>query len=111
MNTNKKPSLIAAIGTVRTMREEMIEKCGDTVKDYIAAVDRIIDYLVNPDDRTITNLTLYVTGGICALLGLCCGICGAVYVFMANLPAAQTLGLYAAGFGGFGWLCFKGVRR
>lgn len=107
----KKLNLSAAVRIVSTMREEMAQKREERGKDYLAALDYILYHLTHPDDRTITNELLFYTGGICAALGLCCGICGAVYVFMAKLPEAQTLAPYAGGFGLAALLCFRGVKR
>lgn len=108
--TLEKPSVLQDIITLRAMRKEMVEKCGDTVANYIAATDRIIDYLTNPDDRTLANMYLLIVGASLILLGVVVGAAGAYHAFHAN-PEARIIGLYAAGFFAAGWICLRGVKK
>ena len=107
----RKLNLRTCTDRLRAMRTELTEKCADTSQEYIEALGWMIHYITHPDDRTIVNELLFYTGIICALMGLCLGICGSVYVFLHNLPEAQTLQPYAAGFALAAFLCFWGVRR
>lgn len=108
--TLEKPSVLQDIITLRAMRKEMVEKCGDTVANYIAATDRIIDYLTNPDDRTLANMYLLIVGASLILLGVVVGTVGAYHALNGH-DVARVTGLYAAGFFAAGWLALRGVRK
>jgi hypothetical protein len=108
--TLEKPSVLQDIITLRAMRKEMVEKCGDTVANYIAATDRIIDYLTNPDDRTLANMYLLIVGASLILLGVVVGAVGAYHALNGHAVARVT-GLYAAGFFAAGWVSLRGVKK
>ena len=110
-SAEKKLNLKASIRLLSALREKLVEEYGDTVKEYLAAIDYIIYHLTHPDDRTIVNELLFYTGFLCSLMGICLGICGSAYVFLGKLPEAQTLAPYAGGFALAALLCFWGVRR
>ena len=106
----KPMSVLTAIRVARTMRDEMVEKCGGTVANYIAATDRIIDYLTNPDDRTLANMYLLIVGASLILLGVVVGAVGAYHAINGH-DVARVTGLYAAGFFAAGWIALRGVRK
>jgi hypothetical protein len=108
--TLKKPSVLQDIITLRAMRKEMKEKCGETVSSDIEATDRIIEYITSPDDRTLANMYLLIVGASLILLGVVVGAVGAYHAFHAH-PEAKIIGVYAAGFMVFGWTSLLGVRR
>lgn len=108
--TLEQPSVLQDIITLRAMRKEMKEKCGDTVDNYIAATDRIIEYITNPDDRTLANMYLLIVGASLILLGVVVGAVGAYHALNGHAVAPIT-GLYAAGFFTAGWIALRGVRK
>ena len=108
--TLEKPSVLQDIITLRAMRKEMKEKCGDTVANYIAATDRIIEYITNPDDRTLANMYLLIVGASLILLGVVVGAVGAYHALNGH-DVARVTGLYAAGFFAAGWIALRGVRK
>jgi hypothetical protein len=108
--TLEKPSVLQDIITLRAMRKEMKEKCGDTVANYTAATDRIIEYITNPDDRTLANMCLLIVGASLILLGVVVGAVGAYHALNGHAVARVT-GLYAAGFFAAGWIALRGVRK
>jgi hypothetical protein len=108
--TLKKPSVLQDIITLRAMRKEMVEKCGDTVANYIAATDRIIEYITSPDDRTLANMYLLIVGASLILLGVVVGAVGAYHALNGH-DVARVTGLYAAGFFAAGWIALRGVRK
>lgn len=103
-------SLIRDIHTLRRMRDEMVVKCGDTVKEYVEAVDRLIEYTVNPSDRELANLYLLIVGASGIALGVVCGAAGVFHAFHGR-PEAGMIGLYASGFFAAGWICLRGVKK
>jgi hypothetical protein len=106
----KPMSVLTAIRVARTMRDEMVEKCGGTVANYVAATDRIIDYLTNPDDRTLANMYLLIVGASLILLGVVVGAVGAYHALNGH-DVARVTGLYAAGFFAAGWVSLRGVKK
>ncbi len=108
--TLEKPSVLQDIITLRAMRKEMVEKCGDTVANYIAATDRIIEYITSPDDRTLANMYLLIVGASLILLGVVVGAVGAYHALNGH-DVARVTGLYAAGFFAAGWIALRGVRK
>lgn len=105
-------SLVRAISTVRTMRDEMKTTCPDTlqVRRYMAAVDKLVDYVTTPSDRWIANIFLLLLGFLLLSLGVTCGAAGCWHAFHGTAQAA-IIGKYAAGFMGFGLLSLLGVRK
>ena len=105
-------SLVHAISITRTMRADMEETCPDTaqVRCYLAAVDKLVDYVTTPSDRWVANIYLLVLGALLLALGVVCGAAGCWHAFHGH-PEAQTIGLYAAGFLAFGLMSLLGVRK
>lgn len=106
----KHMSIITAIRIARTMREEMVTKCGDTVANYVAATDRLIEYITTPSDRELANMYLLVIGATLIALSVVCGAAGVYHAFHGHAEAG-IIGLYAAGFFVSGWASLLGVRR
>ena len=106
----KHMSIITAIRIARTMREEMVSKCGDTVANYVAATDRLIEYITTPSDRELANMYLLVIGATLIALSVVCGAAGVYHAFHGHAEAG-IIGLYAAGFFVSGWASLLGVRR
>ena len=113
MNEKSKPMSIArAITTARLMRTEMAENCPATpeVQRYLAAVDRLVDYVTTPSDRWVANIYLLILGVTLLALGAVCGAAGCWYAFHGAAEAV-VVGEYAAGFFGAGLLSLVGVRK
>ena len=108
--TLEKPSVLQDIITLRAMRKEMKEKCGETVSSYIEATDRIIEYITSPDDRTLANMYLLIVGASLILLGVVVGAVGAYHALNGH-DVARVTGLYAAGFFAAGWVSLRGVKK
>ena len=106
----KPMSVLTAIRVARTMRDEMVEKCGGTVANYVAATDRLIEYVTTPSDRTLANMYLLVLGALLLTLGIVCGAVGVYHAFHGT-SEAKVIGVYAAGFFAAGWLSLRGVRK
>lgn len=105
-------SLVHAISITRTMRADMEETCPDTaqVRCYLAAVDKLVDYVTTPSDRWVANIYLLVLGALLLALGVVCGAAGVWHAFHGSVQAA-IVGKYALGFFVAGWMSFAGVRK
>jgi len=111
--TETKPmSLVRAISTARTMRADMEASCPDTaqVRRYLAAVDKLVDYVTTPSDRWVANIYLLVLGAMLLALGVVCGAAGVYHAFHGHAEAGM-IGLYATGFFVSGWVSLLGVKR
>lgn len=76
-----------------------------------ATLTRLIDFADTPDDRTLANEVLILSGILCAALAILLAIVGSIYVPLGNLVASEALQPYAGGFGLAALLCHLGVRR